>query len=83
MVLLVHRRILVRKIKGDAMQTITINKDGRELWRGEYASKAEAVAAYRKDLGAEAFDYDAVNPRWIDDLEVSIQIMRGLRITEV
>ena len=52
------------------MTTYTITKEGRILWAGDYPSKEAALAAYRKDLGAEAFDYDAVDPDWINELEV-------------
>jgi hypothetical protein len=56
--------------RAQRVRTYHICKNGISLWHGQYASKEEAVAAYVKDLGAEAFDYDAVNPNWQDELEV-------------
>ena len=52
---------------------ITISKNGITLWTGEYASKQAAVAAYVKELGTEALDYDDVNPDWKDELEVEAE----------
>jgi hypothetical protein len=52
------------------MTTYMISKDGINLWSGDYASEQEALAAFIKDLGSEALDYDAVDSNWIDDLQI-------------
>jgi hypothetical protein len=46
---------------------------GDVLWTGDYETREQAIAAYRDDLGAEAHDYDAVDPDWTDELEVLFQ----------
>jgi acetyl-CoA carboxylase beta subunit len=53
--------------------TFTISKNGVTLWKGEYTSKQAAIAAYVKDLGTEALDYDDVDPDWKDELEVEAE----------
>jgi hypothetical protein len=52
---------------------ITILKEGRQLWTGQAQDYLDAIKQYRDELGAEAYDYDAVNPRWIYDLEFEFQ----------
>jgi hypothetical protein len=61
---------IARQPERTTMTFYTISKNGVTLWTGEYASKETAIAAYVKDLGTEALDYDAVDPNWKDELEV-------------
>jgi hypothetical protein len=48
---------------------ITIRKEGRILWTGNAQNHLDAIRQYRDELGAEALDYDSINPKWIYDLE--------------
>ena len=43
------------------------------LFRTEAANSDEAVENYRKELGAEAVDYDAVDPDWLENIDVEIE----------
>ena len=47
-----------------------ISKEGLILWECDCYSRAECIAAYRVELGSKALDYDAVDPHWMDGLEV-------------
>lgn len=48
-----------------------IRRNGGAVWIGDYATPADALIAYRKELGSLALDYDAANPDWEEDLEYS------------
>jgi YccJ-like protein len=54
-------------------KTVTISKDGRALWTGKAKDHTDAIKKYREELGSEALDYDAVNPKWIYDLDFDFE----------
>jgi len=47
-----------------------ISKEGLILWECDCGSRENCIAAYRDELGSEAFDFDAADPHWMDGLEV-------------
>lgn len=53
-----------------AMQVIS--KEGLVLFEGDFTNRAACIDAYRTELGAEAIDYDGVDPYWADSLEIKI-----------
>jgi hypothetical protein len=55
------------------MKHITIHKEGRTLWQGQAQDGLDAIRRYREEIGTEALDYDAVDPRWIYDLEFDFE----------
>jgi hypothetical protein len=55
------------------IRTVTISKDGRTLWQGNAQDGLDAIKQYRAELGTEALDYDAADPRWIYDLEFDFE----------
>ena len=54
-------------------QLITISKEGRSLWSGRAQDHKDAIRRYRDELGTEALDYDAVDPRWVYALEFEFE----------
>ena len=56
--------------EADPAPATGISKEGLILWECDCGSREDCIAAYRDELGSEALDYDAVDPHWMDGLEV-------------